>query len=153
MNYEVVYEIGKFQIPTDLIFFLIMFICCGSKLFVFVSDVIEGERKPITFLFIIMLIPFTIITGIFTLGALLNYGGGKALDAKLYYSGEYSVVEGQIYNLEESAKSQMYYVDGECFLIGPGDNTIWCIKENGQQVRISYISGEENHIVKLEILE
>lgn len=151
MNYEVIYEIEKFQFPTELILFIILFFCSTGLLFAHILDIIEGNRKVIKFLFVIILTLSSIVTGIFALSTLTYSGGDKAYCAKLYYDGKYSVVEGVVYDLEEDIKTQMYYVDGECFLVGPNEDTLWDIKENGQQVRISYIPSEDNYIVKLEI--
>jgi hypothetical protein len=157
MNYEVIYEIGKFQIPGEFIFLVTFFVLITLKLMSMIYDIVKGDRSWINIFFVIILIFFSPFIGLLSVSSFLSGGGENVVSSKLYYSGQYSVVEGQVYNFNEIAlNSQDYYVDGVYFSVMLHDDTFGDIKKNGDQVRISYIPGEDgeeelNYIVKLEI--
>ena len=157
MEYKIVYEIAKFQIPSEFFICLIMFVISGIFLVDYVMKIISGQNKIRYYIISMALVTMAcigIVLGIST----LKYGGGEMRElAKLYYCGDYQVVEGEVQNLTSNEISQDYYVDNVRFHISRMDETIWDIEENGQQVRISYISQKEDssfeypQIVKLEM--
>lgn len=157
MNYETVYEISRFQFPTELISAIFIVMITGFLLWEHIEK--YKECRKFSNMILIILLSIMVLSGIFlTIISVSSEGGEMQSYSKLYYSGEYEIVEGQVHSLKETNYSQDYFVNDTYFHISKMDETIWFIEKDGQYVRISYIPGnlKENvyhEIVKLEIAD
>lgn len=155
MTYEVAYEIAKFNMPWDTI---IMSIATIVAVFVFADGfkaLKQNARKGSAIIKIVVGLLAVIVFGCFAIAS-STYGGNENKEySRLYYSGQYEVVEGEVYDLK-FGPGQTYKVDGVEFYVSRADETVDFIEDEGVRVRICYIHDEDldqNIILKLEIEE
>lgn len=155
MSYEVAYEISKFQMPWDIILMSV-----GAIVAIFVAwDGITEYKSRIrnagTVIKMILGVLALIVFGLLAISS-VSYGGNEnKAYSELYYSGQYEVVEGEVYDLE-FGNGQTYKVDGVEFDVSRADETVDFIEHEGVNVRICYIYDEDlaqNVILKMEIEE
>ncbi len=159
MEYECIYEISKFQLPIEFIGCFVMALIAIVLAINYIIEIIHNEKKVRNFIFVVLLVIMAIVAIYLGINS-LKYGGGEKCElSRLYYSGQYEVVEGNVEKLITDELSQEYYVEDILFSLSRTDETIWDIKNNGQYVRISYIPPTEENayeypeIVKLEIAQ
>lgn len=154
--YETAYEITKFQIPWDIILMSIAALIAVFITWDGIDDFRSHNRGTGTIIKIVLGIIATIVFGYFAITA-FSYGGNEKKEyAKLYYSEQYEVTEGKVYDLDNDSPGQRYKVDGVEFDISRADETVDFIEHNGVNVRICYVYDkdlDENIILKLEIEE
>lgn len=155
MTYEVAYEIAKFNMPWDTIVMSIATLIAVFVLIDGVNALKKKVRKGSAIIKIVLGLLAVIIFGCFAIAS-FTYGGNENKEySRLYYSGQYEIAEGEVYDLE-FGPGQTYKVDGEEFYVSRADETVDFIEDEGVCVRICYIYDEDleqNIILKLEIEE
>ena len=138
MTYETLFEISKFQLPWGCIIYGLLSLVSIANIAGAIMNLRDGESKYDNIIDLILW-GVALVVCAFMFAISVDLGGSeRSWDAKQYYSGNYEIVEGEIYDFKTDGRYE-FYVDGIYFHLTLGDAGYSHIKGNGQQVRISYI--------------